>query len=69
MAGILKYSPGKSMNLLLIHGDARNLSFIRDESCHLALTSPPYWTLKRYNDSPGQLGHVSDYEKFLAELE
>src|SRR5437660_1299083 len=34
----------------LIQGDARNLSFIADESVHLIVTSPPYWTLKRYND-------------------
>lgn len=52
----------------LVQGDARHLPFIRNESVHLAVTSPPYWTLKRYNESPNQLGHVSDYETFLAEL-
>src|SRR5882724_2653835 len=52
----------------LIQGDARSLPFIADESVHLIVTSPPYWTLKRYNDSEGQLGHVVDYEKFVAEL-
>jgi DNA modification methylase len=52
----------------LVQGDARNLSFITDESVHLAVTSPPYWTLKRYNENPNQLGHVSDYEAFLNEL-
>jgi modification methylase len=52
----------------LVQGDARDLSFIPDESIHLVLTSPPYWTLKRYNDLEGQLGHVEDYEKFLSEL-
>ncbi len=26
--------------------------------CHLALTSPPYWILKRYNENPNQLGVV-----------
>lgn len=30
----------------LIQGDARKLSFIEDESVHLVVTSPPYWTLK-----------------------
>src|SRR5205085_7423480 len=35
---------------------------------HLVVTSPPYWTLKRYNTSKGQLGHVKDYEQFLEEL-
>jgi len=53
----------------LINGDARNLSFLTDESVHLVVTSPPYWNLKRYNDNPDQLGHVESYEEFLSELE
>lgn len=53
----------------LIQGDARNLSFLKDESIHLVITSPPYWILKRYNESEGQLGHVADYEQFVKELE
>ena len=52
----------------LIHGDARDLSFLRDESLHLVVTSPPDWTLKRYGEQPGQMGHIADYEKFLNEL-
>jgi site-specific DNA-methyltransferase (adenine-specific) len=52
----------------LVQGDARDLSFIPDESIHLVVTSPPYWTLKRYNDSEGQMGHIADYEQFLTEL-
>ena len=53
----------------LINGDARNLSFLNNESIHLVVTSPPYWNLKRYNENPDQLGHVNDYESFLGELE
>ena len=53
----------------LINGDARDLSFLEDESVHLAVTSPPYWNLKQYNENPHQLGHIQDYEAFLAELE
>jgi DNA modification methylase len=53
----------------LIHGDARNLAFLDDESVHLVVTSPPYWNLKRYNEHPDQLGHVQDYETFIGELE
>jgi DNA modification methylase len=52
----------------LIQGDARHVPFVRDASVHLVVTSPPYWTLKRYNESPHQLGHVADYEQFLTEL-
>jgi DNA modification methylase len=53
----------------LINGDARDLSFLKDESVHLVVTSPPYWNLKRYNENPDQLGHVQNYEAFLAEVE
>lgn len=51
-------------------GDARAvLAAMPDESVHLIVTSPPYWTLKRYNDSPGQMGHIEDYEEFHDELD
>lgn len=50
-------------------GDARNLSFLFDASVHLIVTSPPYWTLKEYRDGDGQMGHISDYEDFLRELD
>jgi DNA modification methylase len=33
------------------------------------VTSPPYWTLKKYNESDGQMGHIEDYERFLDELD
>jgi len=49
--------------------DARSLGSLSPNSVHLVLTSPPYWTLKEYRRSEGQLGHVSDYETFLAELD
>lgn len=52
----------------LVNGDARDLSFLSDESIHLVITSPPYWNLKRYNENPDQLGHMDDYEAFLQEL-
>ena len=52
----------------LVQRDARDLSFIKDEGIHLIVTSPPYWTLKRYNEHPSQLGHVKDYEEFIGEL-
>lgn len=42
---------------------------MEDESVHLVVTSPPYWNLKQYNENPQQLGHIQDYEAFLAELE
>lgn len=53
----------------IILGDSRELSAIPDESVHLVLTSPPYWTLKKYISSNAQLGDVEDYEEFLIELD
>lgn len=38
-------------------------------SQHLVVTSPPYWTLKRYAECHGQLGHVDDFELFLDKLD
>src|SRR5260370_42019980 len=32
----------------MILGDARDLSFLADESVHLVVTSPPYFNLKPY---------------------
>jgi modification methylase len=52
----------------LFVADSRKIDFIEEKSVHLVVTSPPYWTLKKYNDSDGQLGAVSDYEDFLIEL-
>ena len=47
-----------------VHGDARDLAGIEPNSVHLVLTSPPYWTLKEYRDSDGQMGHLEDYDHF-----
>lgn len=49
--------------------DARDLGFLPDESIHLVLTSPPYWTLKEYNPGDAQLGSIEDYGHFLEELD
>lgn len=53
----------------LIRGDARDMTDIAPNSAHLVLTSPPYWTLKEYRDSEGQMGHIEDYDHFLDELD
>jgi len=50
-------------------GDSRQMDFLQPESIHLVVCSPPYWTLKEYRRTEGQLGHVSDYENFLLELD
>ncbi|HEY6467099.1 MAG TPA: site-specific DNA-methyltransferase [Candidatus Acidoferrales bacterium] len=50
-------------------GDARDMGVLPNESVHLVLTSPPYWTLKEYRHSEGQMGHIEEYNDFLAELD
>ena len=44
----------------LINGDARDLSFLDDESIHLVVTSPPYRNLKRYNKK--------DFDKWFKQI-
>ncbi|MFN0134625.1 MAG: DNA-methyltransferase [Phycisphaerae bacterium] len=60
---------GLSTGHELINGDARGASALAANSVHLVVTSPPYWTLKRYNDGESQLGHVEDYNEFNDQLD
>ena len=53
----------------LYNADARCMKFLKPESVHLVVTSPPYWTLKEYQRTDGQLGFVNDYETFLKALD
>ena len=53
----------------IITADCRDMSTIPDGSVHLAVTSPPYWTLKEYPERNGQLGAVEDFDQFLEELD
>lgn len=51
-------------------GDSREvLKELPSESVHLVVTSPPYWTLKPYQEREGQLGVIPDYDRFLDELD
>lgn len=53
----------------IVQGDARDLAALHDESVHLVVTSPPYWTLKDYPAAEGQLGNIPDYGRFLSDLD
>ena len=50
-------------------GDGRDLAWVPDRSVDLVVTSPPYWTLKKYEERVEQLGHIEEYETFLDELD
>ncbi len=52
----------------LLLGDAREMD-LPDNSVQLVLTSPPYWTLKEYRDTIGQMGHISQYDEFVEQLD
>lgn len=49
--------------------DSRKSSFLKSESLHLVVTSPPYWTLKEYRQHEDQLGFIESYDGFLKELD
>ena len=68
LAKIAEYVGRLPTSHALHQGDARDLSFIPDQSVHLIVTSPPYWTLKQYRDGDGQMGHIDDYGEFIQEL-
>jgi site-specific DNA-methyltransferase (adenine-specific) len=55
----------------LIRGDARTLDDKPEGDLHLVVTSPPYFNLIDYRDSPKevQLGAIDDYGSFLDELD
>lgn len=54
----------------IIQGDSRLMAELQDESLHLVVTSPPYWTLKDYpGGAEGQLGSMEEYDAFLAALD
>ena len=70
---ILRNSPWPPPFDVTIHrlqlDDARRLSWMPDGSAHLVVTSPPYWTLKKYAANDAQMGAIADYDDFLAELD
>ncbi len=53
----------------LICHDSTKADFLTPNSVHLIVTSPPYWTLKQYNQTEGQLGDISEYDQFLVLLD
>ena len=52
----------------IIWGDARRMDAVADQSVHLVVTSPPYWQLKDYGSSEGQIGFHDSYEAYINHL-
>lgn len=59
---------GKAKMLDARLGDARDLSAIPDNSIDLIITSPPYWNKADYGAASANLGTLSSYADFLAEM-
>jgi site-specific DNA-methyltransferase (adenine-specific) len=69
-SGELPRVPSLPSSHRVVLGDARDLSFLPDESIHLVVTSPPYFDLKKYAaETPNQLAEIHDYEEFLDQLD
>ena len=54
--------------LQVVHGDSRDLSFIKDNSISLVVSSPPYWNKAHYGKARRNLGTVAGYRHFLREI-
>ncbi|NOG74243.1 site-specific DNA-methyltransferase [Roseicella sp. DB1501] len=52
----------------VVFGSSKNMEAVPDGTVTLSITSPPYWNLKAYGDTPGAIGH-SEYERYLADLD
>jgi len=51
----------------IINGDSREMLELKDNSMHLAITSPPYWQLKDYG-TDNQIGFHDNYESYINNL-
>lgn len=56
----------KTLHRIII-GDSRQMKETADESCHLIITSPPYWQLKDYGNG-NQIGFNDTYEEYINNL-
>ena len=52
----------------VVHSDSRNLSFVKDESVSLVVSSPPYWNKAHYGTARENLGQIAGYRRFLLEI-
>lgn len=59
--------PNLSTYHKIINGDSREMLELKDNSMHLAITSPPYWQLKDYG-TDNQIGFHDSYESYINNL-
>lgn len=59
---------GDGRRATIVDGDARDLSFLEDDSVGLAVTSPPYWNKADYGDDDRNLGRSDSYMRFMESL-
>ena len=52
----------------VVHGDSRDLSFIKDDSVSLVVSSPPYWNKANYGTAHANLGKETGYRRFLQKI-
>jgi len=52
----------------VVIADARSMRAVPDRSVHLIVTSPPYWSLKKYSNLPDDLANIKDKDEFFAQL-
>jgi len=64
-----KHQPSSKQTVKV--GDARDLSFLKDDSFDLVLTHPPYMNIIKYSDGkiPADLSNISSLPKFCDEIE
>ena len=60
--------PSPPDSLQVVHGDSRDLSFIKDNSVSLVVSSPPYWNKAHYGKARRNIGSVAGYRHFLREI-
>ena len=66
----LQFECINSPKIEICRNDARDLSFIEEESIDFILTHPPYANIIRYSDNiDGDLSQIKDLDKFCDEIE
>lgn len=68
---VLSFEVANKSKQKIIKGDARNMSFIKNEEIDFVLTHPPYADIIKYSEDNilEDLSHIHDLKKFCDEIE